>query len=93
MSPHHVFPPRILSSCFIFICLLLSFNFHLQGPATLKHVAECLAVELSLPALTTRVYRDWDSNTHPSAIDEIALTACATTAALWGSLFCNYENK
>ena len=37
------------------------------GPVTLTPVAECLTVELSLPVLTTKVSRGWDSNTRPTA--------------------------
>ena len=39
------------------------YNGHLQGPATLKLVAERLAVVLSPPVLTNNVCRYWDSNT------------------------------
>ena len=41
---------------------------------TLIHIAEGLAVELSLPVFTTWVYCGWDSNTQP------ALTHCSTAA-------------
>ena len=37
------------------------------GPVTLTPVAECLTVELSLPVLTTKVSRGWDSNTRSTA--------------------------
>ena len=57
------------------------YNGHLRGPVTLTPNAERLAVELSLPVLTTRVCRGWDSNTQPSAFGANALTNCATAAA------------
>ena len=42
-----------------------------------SRVADCLAVELSLPVLTNLVCRDWDSNTQPSASESNTLTDCA----------------
>ena len=51
---------------------------HLRGPVRITPIAELLGVELSLPVSTTRVCRDWDSNTQPSACEAIALTHCAT---------------
>ena len=54
------------------------YNDHLRGPVTLTPIAERVAVELSLPVLTTLVYRGWDSNTQPSACGANALTHCAT---------------
>ena len=36
---------------------------HLWGPVTLTSIAECSTVELSLPVLTAKVCRGWDSNT------------------------------
>ena len=55
-------------------------NGHLRGPVTLTPIADCLAVELSLPVYTrtTEVCRGWDSNTQPSAFGAIALTHCAS---------------
>ena len=43
-------------------------------------IAERLAVELSLPILTTKVCRGLNSNTQPSAIGTNTLTHCATAA-------------
>ena len=54
---------------------------HLRGPVTLAPNAERLAVELSLPMLTTWNCRGWDSNTQPSVCGANDLTYCATTAA------------
>ena len=48
---------------------------------TFTFVAQCLAVELSLPVFTTKVCGGWDSNTQPSAHKANALTNCATAAA------------
>ena len=42
------------------------YNGHLQGPMTVTPIADRLAVELSLPVLTTLVCRGWDSNIQPS---------------------------
>ena len=56
------------------------YNGHLRGPVTLTPIAERLAVELSLPVLTTQVCRGWDSNAQPSACGANALTHCATAA-------------
>ena len=42
------------------------YNGHLRGPETPKSNAELLAVELSLPVFTTKVYRGWVSDTQPS---------------------------
>ena len=36
------------------------YNGHLPGPVTLTPVVECLAVDVSLPVLTTKVWRDWN---------------------------------
>ena len=49
------------------------YNGHLRGPVTLTPIAERLAVELSLPVLTTKLCRGWDSNTQPSACKANAL--------------------
>ena len=49
---------------------------------TLTTIAERLALELSLPVLTTHICRGWDSNTQPSACQTNVLTDCATAAAL-----------
>ena len=57
------------------------YNGHLRGPVTLTPIAERLTVELSLPAFTTWVFLDWDSNTLPSSN---ALTHCVTAAAKFG---------
>ena len=48
----------------------------------LRHTAieERLAVELSLPIFTSKVYLGWDSNTKPCSVS--ALTHFATTTAL-----------
>ena len=43
---------------------------HLRGPVTLTPNADSLAVEMSLPVLTTYACRGWDSNTQPSACGE-----------------------
>ena len=48
---------------------------------TLTSIAERLAVELSLPVLTTKFCRVWDTNTQPSACVASALTDCATASA------------
>lgn len=56
------------------------FNCHLQGPVTLKTIAERSAVELKLPVFTIRVCRDWDEYTQPFAYAANALTNCATAA-------------
>ena len=52
-------------------------------------IAECLAVELSLPVFTTYVFRGWDSNTQPSICGAKALTHCANAAVVW--LVYNFE--
>ena len=41
-----------------------------------------LAVNLLLPVFTTKVCRDWDSNTQPFACGVNALTHCATAAVI-----------
>lgn len=41
-------------------------------------LAECLAMEQSLPDLTTWVCRDWNSNIQPSTCEVNALSDCAT---------------
>ena len=51
---------------------------HLRGPVTLTHITERLAEKLSVPIFTTKVCRDWDYNTQPSAWGVNALTHCAT---------------
>ena len=61
------------------------YNGHLRGPVTVTPNAERLAVELSLPVLTTWFCRGWDSNTQPSACRANALTHCATAAARFWS--------
>ena len=43
------------------------YNGHLRDHVTLTHIAERLAVMLSLPAFTTNVCCNWDSNTQSSA--------------------------
>ena len=48
-------------------CHTSVYNGHLRGPVTLTAIAERLAVELSLPVLTTWVCRSWASNTQHSA--------------------------
>ena len=53
---------------------------HLWGPVVLTPTAKRLAVELSLPVLTTWDCRCLDSNTQPSACEANALTDCATAA-------------
>ena len=58
------------------------YDTHLRGPVTLKPVAESLAVDLSLPVLSTKVCRCWDSNIQPSACRANALTQYATVAAI-----------
>ena len=58
------------------------YNGHLRGLVTLTPFAERLAVELSLPDLTTYVYRGLDSNTQPSACGANAVTHYATAVTL-----------
>ena len=58
------------------------YNGHLWWPMTLTLNAERLAVELSLPVLTTYVCRCWDSNIQPFICAANALTDCTTAAAL-----------
>ena len=43
------------------------YNGYLRENVTLTHIAEHLAVILSLPVFTTNVYCNWDSNTQSSA--------------------------
>ena len=54
------------------------YNYHLQVPVTLTHIAERSAVELSQPVFTILVCRGWDSNTQLSACGANALIHCAT---------------
>ena len=54
------------------------YNGHFRGPVTLTPIAKRLAVELSLPLLTTKVCRGWDSKIQPSACGANAITHCAT---------------
>ena len=54
---------------------------HLRGPLILTSVAERLAVELSLPVLTTKVCRGCDSNLRDEGSN------CATAAVVIISLF------
>ena len=56
------------------------YNGHFRGPVTLTPIAERIAVELSLPVLTNKVCRGWDSNIHSSACGVNALPHCATAA-------------
>ena len=49
-----------------------------------------LAVELSLPVLTTLFRRTWDSNTQLFACWMNVLTDCATATALY---ICNQRSK
>ena len=42
-------------------------NGHLRGPLTITPITERMTLELSLPIFTTKVCRDSDSNTQPSA--------------------------
>ena len=58
------------------------YNGHLRGPVTHTPIAECLAVELTLPVLTTLVCRGWDSNSQLFTCWVNALTHCATVASL-----------
>ena len=58
------------------------YNGHLQWPVTLTPNAERLAVEKSLPVLTTYICRGWGSNIQPSACGANAQTHCATAAAV-----------
>ena len=50
-----------------------------------------LAVELSLPVLTTSFFRTWDSNTQPFAYWMNVLTDCATATALY-MYICNQRS-
>ena len=45
----------------------LQFYSHLLDTVTVTHVAECLAVKLILPVLKSKISRDRDSNSRPSA--------------------------
>ena len=54
------------------------YNGHLRGPVTLTPDAERLAVVLSLPVLTNKTCRGWDSDTQPFACGANALTDCTT---------------
>ena len=56
---------------------------------TLTHDAEHLAVELSLPVLTTYICRGWDSKSQSSACQPNALTECATANF---EVTCNVSN-
>ena len=60
------------------------YSCHFRGPVTLTPVAERLAVELSLPVLTSKVCRRWDSNIQPSACETNALFA---GAVLYDTIF------
>ena len=55
-----------------------AYNGHLRWPLTLALIAELLTVELSLPVLTTSVFRSWDMSTQPSLCGANALTHCTT---------------
>ena len=56
------------------------YNGHLRALVILTPVADHLAVELSLPVLTTYNSGGWDSNTQPSTCKSNTLTNCATAA-------------
>ena len=58
------------------------YNGYLWGPVTLTPNAERMAVNLSLPVLTTEVCRGWDSNTQTFTWEVNVLTHCGTAAAL-----------
>ena len=58
------------------------YNGHLRGPLTLTPMTERLAVELSLPVFSTKVFHSWDSNAQPSACEANALTHCSVAAVL-----------
>ena len=60
------------------------YSCHFRGPVALTPVAERLAVELSLPVLTSKVCRRWDSNIQPSACETNALFA---GAVLYDTIF------
>ena len=58
------------------------YNDHIRGPVIVAHIAERLAVELSLTVLTTRACLSFrDSSTQLSACGANALTDCTTAAA------------
>ena len=63
------------------------YNEHLLEPVILAYNDKRLAVELSLPVLTThKVCRSWDSNTQSSACGANALTHYATAVVNWQNL-------
>ena len=57
------------------------YNGNLRRPVTLTPIAESLAVDLSLPVVTTWVCRGWNLNTQSSAYWANALTDYATAEA------------
>ena len=58
------------------------YNCYLRGSVTLTPIAECLAVELSLPVFKSKVSRGLDSKTKLSACEAKTLTHCATAAVM-----------
>ena len=62
-------------------------HLHLRGPVTLTPIDKRLAEELSLPVFTTKVCRDWGSNTQLSACGANAMTHCAiaTVSSEWNT--------
>lgn len=74
---YHVFPKLFSKKYRIYS--LMAHNVRIQWSSqTLRLIARRLAVELSLPILSTKVCHDWDSNSHLSACQANALTHCAT---------------
>ena len=59
-----------------------NYNGHQRGPLTLTQVTGRLAVELSLPVLTTYICHGWDSKTQLSVCVTNPRTDSATAAAL-----------
>ena len=59
-----------------------SFKMIISVHVTVTTVVDCLAVELSLPVLTTKICQVWDLNTRSSVCEANALTNCSSTAAI-----------
>ena len=71
------------------------YNVHLRELVTLTHIAERLAVELSLPVSTISVSRSWDSNTQLSTCGANPQTDCATAQAhdMYDTIKISYYSK
>ena len=80
-------------ACHIYCHGASVYKSHIRWDVTPSHIAEPLAVDLSLAVLATYVCSGWDFNTRSSACAANTFTHCTTTSVRRSSVFLAYRER